>query len=144
MFFSKWKFHFRNRTLTVNIMNILIWILLVVKIVAGKSSLFKILTNSSINNEYNNSIIRVSTQHYEPFIYQDKHGQFYKGIEYNIIESIAKKLNKTVSYRVWKGHPRNYNPLLSKYKAKNHFFYFLIKKKNQYWIFKNNKNFRFQ
>lgn len=38
-------------------------------------------------------VLRVSTTHYEPFMYQSKSGDFYKGIDYNLIKTIVEKEN---------------------------------------------------
>lgn len=35
-------------------------------------------------------ILRVSSNHYEPFMYQNEIGQFYNGIEYKLLEAVAK------------------------------------------------------
>lgn len=36
------------------------------------------------------SPLRVSSNHYEPFMYQNEMGQFYNGIEYKLLKAIAK------------------------------------------------------
>lgn len=37
-------------------------------------------------------LLRAATAHYEPFMYQNHEGKFYKGIEYKLIETIAEQL----------------------------------------------------
>lgn len=36
-------------------------------------------------------VLRVSTRNYEPFMYQNKSGKFFDGIEYKLIKTIAEK-----------------------------------------------------
>lgn len=43
-------------------------------------------------------LIRVRTRHYEPFIYQDANGKFGDGIEFQLIQTIAKELNMEVEF----------------------------------------------
>lgn len=62
----------------------------------------------------NVSTLRVSAVQYEPFLYQNENGEFLKGIEYEIVETIAKQLNMSLSYQYWYGHPWNYNQLYFK------------------------------
>lgn len=40
----------------------------------------------------------VSADHYEPFIYQNKNGKFYNGIEFKLLKTIAKKENLEVVF----------------------------------------------
>lgn len=39
------------------------------------------------------SSLRVFSNNYEPFMYQNQNGRFYRGIEYKLLESIAKEEN---------------------------------------------------
>lgn len=57
------------------------------------------------NNDFN-KLLRVSTTHHEPFMYQNKSGKFYSGIEYNLIKTIAEKetLNLSIQNRVNYSH----------------------------------------
>lgn len=45
----------------------------------------------------------VSAVHHEPFMYQNAHGQFYKGIEFEFLTIIAQKLQKKLLFREWIG-----------------------------------------
>lgn len=47
-------------------------------------------------------ILRVSSINYEPFMYQRNNGEFYKGIEYNLLKTLANELNVTLSITKWK------------------------------------------
>lgn len=44
------------------------------------------------------SPLRVTTRHYEPFMYQNDNGLFYHGIEFFLMQTIAKKLKTEVTY----------------------------------------------
>lgn len=46
------------------------------------------------------NVIRVRTRNYEPFMYQNATGgQFYNGIEFHLVEAIAKKLNMKTAFQ---------------------------------------------
>lgn len=49
-------------------------------------------------------ILRISTAHFEPFMYQDKNGNFNDGIEYKLVKMIAKQLNRTFSFQSTSKH----------------------------------------
>ena len=57
--------------------------------------------------------LRVSSSNFEPFMYQDKDGQFYNGIEYKLSKTIAEKFHLNLSFKT---HFRrsDYNPLILK------------------------------
>lgn len=62
------------------------------------------------------SILRVSTYHYEPFMYQDEIRTFYKGIEYQLIKTIAEKKRLNLLIKPRKQHiQENIKQLLFKY-----------------------------
>lgn len=44
-------------------------------------------------------VIKVSTRHYEPFMYGTSNGSFVNGIEFQLIKTIAGKLNTAVELR---------------------------------------------
>lgn len=59
----------------------------------NSSYLFENIDEFSKNEERTGDLLRVTTRPYEPFImYQDD--QFYKGIDYKIIEIIAEQFEK--------------------------------------------------
>lgn len=68
--------------------------------------------------------LRVSTEHYEPFMYRDKNGNFNNGIEYKLIKTIAEKEQLELSF-VFVNHfrPLNLDEFIFKY-----FFLFQRKK----------------
>lgn len=44
-------------------------------------------------------VIKVNTRQYEPFMYQNGSGQYVDGIEFHLIQTIAKKLNMEVAFQ---------------------------------------------
>lgn len=47
------------------------------------------------------NVIRVRARNYEPFIYQNStNGQFYEGIEFHLIQAIAKKLGMKDAFQL--------------------------------------------
>lgn len=44
-------------------------------------------------------MLRVSTTHFEPYMYQDNDGNFYDGIEYKLVKKIAEILNMELSFQ---------------------------------------------
>lgn len=79
-----------------------------------KTSIILLLIQTVLFEPIRSETLRISTVEYEPFFYQNGNGEFYKGIEYQIVETIVKKLNMLVSYQMWHGYPQNYDQLLSK------------------------------
>lgn len=43
--------------------------------------------------------IRVTTRHFEPYMYQNSEGKFVDGIEYNLCKTIAEKLRMQVTFK---------------------------------------------
>lgn len=64
------------------------------------------------------SMLRVAVLPNEPFFYQDQNGDIHSGIEYQIIETVAKRLNMTALYQIWHDDLTDYNQLLLKYVRK--------------------------
>lgn len=60
------------------------------------SSLNSIPTNMDIYP--NPSKLRVVTRHYEPYMYRTHGKNFENGIEYHLMNTIARKLNTTIEY----------------------------------------------
>lgn len=57
---------------------------------------FVIFSNSEASN-----VIRVRARNYEPFVYRNStNGQFYEGIEYHLVKTIAKKLSMNVTFQL--------------------------------------------
>lgn len=50
-------------------------------------------------------VIRVSTRHYEPFMYRNSSGAFVDGIEFALIKTIAKTLGMQVTFRLMSQNP---------------------------------------
>lgn len=44
------------------------------------------------------SALQVITRHYEPFMYMNREGKFASGIEFRLMETIAKKLKTNLCY----------------------------------------------
>lgn len=65
-----------------------------------KSNADKVNSNKADSEEKPlNRSLRVSTRCYEPFIYQDADGQFSKGLEYELIKTIAQKVDLEVKFQ---------------------------------------------
>lgn len=63
---------------------------------------------------YQPSVLRVTALPNEPFFYLDENSEFHSGLEYQIVEAIAKKLNMTISYQIWYDELPEYDQLLLK------------------------------
>lgn len=59
-------------------------------------------------------VLRVSAVPNEPFFFQNEKGEFSDGIEYRIIQTVAKRLKMTVSYRIWTDCAPSHNQLILK------------------------------
>lgn len=65
------------------------------------------------------TVLRVTVLPNEPFFYQNQNGEIHSGIEYQIMETVAKKINMTASYQIWHDNLPDYNQLLLKYVQNN-------------------------
>lgn len=43
----------------------------------------------------------ISAAHYEPFLYKNKDGNVFKGIEFDLLNTIARKMNLKLSFVNW-------------------------------------------
>lgn len=103
-----------RKRLQLDIMNVF-WLSLLGQILTAAS--FNISIKSSLLNEFKSKRIflnrestvtgelrlRVTVRPDQPFFYENIKGEFYEGIEYRVIQVIAKKLNMIVSYQAWPG-----------------------------------------
>lgn len=58
--------------------------------------------NSKYLNQ-NNQYLRVLTFNYEPFMYKNDNGHFYKGIDFEFLKLLAQKLNRKLLFQEWIG-----------------------------------------
>lgn len=55
--------------------------------------------NISLNTQTNaNQILRISTTHFAPYMYRDENGRFYNGMEFELLQVIADRLNMSLSF----------------------------------------------
>lgn len=59
-------------------------------------------------------VLRVSAVPNGPFFLQNEKGDFSDGIEYRMIQTMAKRLNMTISYRISTECSRSHNQLILK------------------------------
>lgn len=64
---------------------------------AQLSAVFFVLTILPVYNT--SKVIRIGTRHYEPYIYQNHTGIFTDGIEFHLIQTIAKHWNIKVEFK---------------------------------------------
>lgn len=77
-------------------------------------------------------LLRVTTAHFDPYIYQDSNSSYYDGFEYNLLTMIANESNVTLSLQTALKHTDICNNVISKYtnrrrniQKKNNFFFLL-------------------
>lgn len=70
-----------SQSVTISIMNLAV------------ASLSILSISLILSVESTTEVIRVETKHYEPFMYQNAIGQFENGIEFQLLKTIANKLN---------------------------------------------------
>lgn len=109
--------------------------LFVSHIIAASSMNISLRLNDSLsqNGEFSGgknhtiSSLRVSSIHVEPFMHQDKKtGQFYDGIEYKLLSTIAKKEHLNLVFQNTSGTDRN-DHLIHGYMLRTIFHSFSIK-----------------
>lgn len=76
-------------------MNFLIGQLLLASIWWGSKSVSaNILLNPQLNAT---QLLRISTAHFAPYMYQNEKGRFYNGIEFKLLQMIADRLKMSLS-----------------------------------------------
>lgn len=65
-----------------------------------------VLNGIKSENYYKNKIkvLRISTVHFVPYMYQNNDGSFYDGIEYKLVKMIAQVLNTSMSFQTTSKH----------------------------------------
>lgn len=58
-----------------------------------------ICASESLVSNPQSTVLRISTAHFEPYMYLDEDGQFYNGIEYNIVKFIGKELKMDLKFQ---------------------------------------------
>lgn len=59
----------------------------------------KNIQKPQFNDRKITQLLRLSANQYEPFMYRDKSGKFHNGIEYKLLETVAKKENLALNFQ---------------------------------------------
>lgn len=70
-------------------------------ILQGKELIFSrldLIVENFSQSPSKNLTITISTRHYEPYMYRNDGGIYYHGIEFKLLDTLAKKFNMNLSY----------------------------------------------